>query len=150
ASPMLSESMELSDGASKMHISVLEALTQNQQINYDSYDNSLNVLGTSSREKLQRLRALADSANLRLDFAGAGATLAKFTDPAKQALAAHRSEQAALATARQRFDSFDNARAKLDEKLAAIARHYEDQMTEAEDTAKIRVQTGEATVKWLG
>jgi len=150
ASPMLSQSMELNDSARKMHISLLEALTQNQQINYESYDNSLNVLGASSREKLNRLRALADGADLRLDFGNAATTLARFIDTAKQALAAHQSEQAALATERERFDSFDNARAKLDEKLAAIARRYEDQMTEAEDTAKIKVQIGDATVKWLG
>src|SRR5262249_36302526 len=65
-------------------------------------------------------------------------------------LATHGRAQTAAAKTRTLTEQFTAARREFDAKLTAIAGETEAKIVEAEDRAKIEVQTGKATVDGLG
>src|SRR5262249_28051206 len=65
-------------------------------------------------------------------------------------LAAHFRGRATDAATQERMAKFESDRRAFDGQLATLAAQAEIRMAESEDKAKIQVQTGDATVEWLG
>src|SRR5262249_23064950 len=89
-------------------------------------------------------------AGIDLQIEAATKSRAEFVRTVRDLIAAYQKEMAAAALVKQRYEVFETERRNIDAVLTSVVSRAEGKMIEGEDEAKVKVQTGNATVAWLG
>jgi methyl-accepting chemotaxis protein len=147
-SPMLGHTLQLADNAQRMRAVLLDATNGDHAD--DRFAARLTELETQARPDIESLRQLSNRAGLATQVVEIERRLQEFTRPLQARLAAHAREKALTTKIQGLTDRFGVDRRAFDATLAAVAGEAEVKMVEAEDRAKIEVQTGAATVEGLG
>jgi methyl-accepting chemotaxis protein len=148
ASPLLVEATDQVKSGQRLRATVLDAL---QQDNPDEriYEGHLGTLDVGARQGIARLEQLASAGKLDAGIAEIASAQTAVARVNRELIAAHRQERALARAAAESFERFEAARRTLDTVLADLATRKETEIVEAEDKAKIDVQTGAATVEGL-
>lgn len=146
-SPLLTESLALVDDAQHMRATFFQAI--NAGANTDDIPAKLAAMHDASRVRLNTLRDLAARPGIELKVDNLVAVEQGFFNQFDSMLSAHRREQAANLVTEQRIAHFGAQRRALDAILQALVNRAEGRITESEDEAKVKVQTGVATVDGL-
>jgi hypothetical protein len=143
-SPMLGYALQLVDNAQRMRAVLVDAA------NGDKSSNRLAELEAAARRDIDSLRQLSDRAGLTTQTADMDRRLQEFVRLLRERIAASSREKAATARSQGLIEQFNAQRRDFDALLTAVGGEAETKMVEAEDRAKIEVQTGAATVEGLG
>jgi hypothetical protein len=147
-SPLLTLSMKLGDNAQRTRAAFLDGLSRGQDA--DTMAKELARLDEAARQQLEELRALSTKAGITARVDEAAARQRELNQILQDMLAAHFRGRATDAATQERLAKFETERRAFDAQLAALAAQAETRMAESEDKAKIQVQTGTATIEWLG
>ncbi len=147
-SPLLTHSMSVVDNAQRTRAAFLEGLTRGQ--NADDIGKDLAGLDEAARKRLDDLRALSQRAGIAARVGEVEQRQREFIEILKAMLEAQFRGRTAEILTQQRLMKFETERRSLDGLLSTLATQAETRMAESEDKAKIQVQTGAATVEWLG
>lgn|GEM_PF-1321576 len=147
-SPMLGHSLQLVDNAQRMRAVLLDA-TRGEGAE-EKYAKQLAELEATAHRDIESLRRLSNQAGLTTQTADIERNQREFVRLLRARLDAHSSEKVAAARMRELTEQFSVERRAFDALLTAMAGETETKMVEAEDKAKIDVQTGAATVAGLG
>ena len=102
------------------------------------------------REGLDRLRVLADASGSGLDLTSTAVAQADLFKGIEGAIEQSERRANAIRQAEQRLERFEQAKTALQKQLQELAADLEQRMVAVEDTAKMNVQAGKATVDSLG
>jgi hypothetical protein len=116
----------------------------------EKFSNRLAELEAAARRDIDSLRQLSDRAGLTTQTADMDRRLQEFVRLLRERIAASSREKAATAKSQGLIEQFNTQRRAFDALLTAVGGEAETKMVEAEDRAKIEVQTGAATVEGLG
>jgi methyl-accepting chemotaxis protein len=147
-SPLLIHSMSVVDNAQRTRAAFLEGLSRGQ--NADDIGKDLARLDEAARKRLDDLRALSERAGIAARIEEVVQRQREFIEILKAMLEAQFRGRTAEMLTQQRLIMFEAERRSLDGLLSTLATQAETRMGESEDKAKIQVQTGTATVDWLG
>ena len=147
-SPMLGHTMQLVDNAQRMRTVLLDALN-GESADGKSTDRLAGLEAAAHRD-IENLRQLSNRAGLTMQVADVERRLEDFVRLLRARLAAHSREKASTARTQGLMEQFTAERRAFDALLTTVAGETEVKMVEAEDRAKIEVQTGAATVEGLG
>ena len=147
-SPMLGHSLQLVDNAQRMR-AVLHDATSSDGAE-DKYVKQLAELEAAAQRDIENLRQLSSQAGLTTQTGDIERRQREFVRLLRARLAAHSREKTATAKMQVLMEQFGVERRAFDAMLTAMAGETETKMVEAEDQAKIDVQTGAATVAGLG
>src|SRR5262245_18521380 len=147
-SPLLTQSMSLAENAQRTRAAFLDGLSSGK--NADEMTRTLAALNETARKGLDALPALSEKAGLSARVGELDQRQREFARILQDMLAANFRGRATEATTQERLAKFENERRAFDALLAALAAQAETKMGESEDKAKIQVQTGAASVDWLG
>ena len=151
ASPLLIQASGLVENVQKTTIAVLEATNQSSSSGSAQAEIArIAQLSAEGERGLAALRALSGSTNLDLQVEAVTRLHADFIRTSQDMIASWQKEISATTVVNQQFAAFEKERQALDEILASLIRQTEETMVTAEDQAKIKVQTQEATIEWLG
>src|SRR5262245_1203309 len=147
-SPMLGHTLQLVDNAQRMRAAFLEATTRARAD--DDFKKVLAELDAAARRDIDGLRRLASEAGLTVDVNDIERRQRELSEVLQARRAAHSREQLSAAKTNDLLERFKVERGAFDAMLTSIAGEAETKIVEAEDRAKIEVQTGAATVEGLG
>jgi len=147
-SPLLTQSMSLADNAQRTRAAFLDGLSSGKSA--DQITRDLASLNETARKGLDGLRALSEKAGLAARIGELDQRQREFARILQDMLAANFRDRASEAVTRERLARFENERRALETLLGTLATQAETRMSEGEDKAKVQVQTGAATVEWLG
>jgi methyl-accepting chemotaxis protein len=147
-SPLLTHSMSLVDNAQRTRAAFLDGLNRGQDA--DAIGKDLARLDEAARKGVDDLRALSQRAGIAGRIDEVAQRQREFSQILKDMLAAQFRVRTADAVTQQRLIKFETERRAFDGLLTTLAAQGETRMGESEDKAKIQVQTGAATVEWLG
>ncbi len=102
------------------------------------------------REGLDRLRVLADASGSGLDLTSTAVAQADLFKGIEGAIEQAERRANAARLADQRLERFEQAKTALQKQLQELAADLEQRMVAVEDTAKMNIQAGKATVDSLG
>ncbi len=102
------------------------------------------------RAGLDRLRVLADASGSGLDLASTAVAQADLFKGIESAIDQSERRSTAIRQAEQRLERFEQAKTALQKQLQELAADLEQRMVAVEDSAKMNVQAGKATVDSLG
>ncbi len=102
------------------------------------------------REGLDRLRVLADASGSGLDLTSTAVAQADLFKGIEGAIEQSERRANAARLADQRLERFEQAKTALQKQLQELAADLEQRMVAVEDTAKMNIQAGKATVDSLG
>ena len=102
------------------------------------------------REGLDRLRVLADASGSGLDLTSTAVAQADLFKGIEGAIEQSERRANAVRQAEQRLERFEQAKTALQKQLQELAADLEQRMVAVEDTAKMNIQAGKATVDSLG
>ena len=102
-----------------------------------------------ARAAVERMRRLADQGGGVLDVASVARAQTALLDRIDLTIQGDAQRDAAEKHAAARFESLEIAIREVQERLAEFSTDFEQRMVTVEDSAKVRVQTGDATVEWL-
>ena len=147
-SPLLTQSMSLADNAQRTRAAFLDGLSSGT--NAEEITRTLAGLNETARKGLDVLRGLSEKGGLTARVGELDRRQREFAKILQDMLAANFRDRASEAVTQERLAKFENERRALDALLTALATQAETKMSESEDRAKVQVQTGAATVEWLG
>jgi methyl-accepting chemotaxis protein len=147
-SPMLGHTLQLVDNGQRMRAVLLEATTNAGAD--DKSTNRLAELEAAARRDIENLRQLSNRAGLTTQTADMDRRLQEFVRLLRARVAAHAHEKILTAKTQVLMEQFVAERRAFDALLTVVGGAAEAEMVEAEDRAKIEVQTGAATVEGLG
>src|SRR5262245_45376392 len=147
-SPMLGHTLQLADNAQRMRAAFLEATSRAGAD--DDFKKVLAELDAAALRDIDGLRRLATAAGLTIDITDIERRQQELSQILQARRAAQQRAQASAAKTNALLERFSVERNTFDSMLTAIAGVAETKIVEAEDKAKIDVQTGAATVEGLG
>src|SRR5262245_38983824 len=147
-SPMLGHTLQLVDNAQRMRAAFLEATTRARAD--DDFKKVLAELDAAARRDIDGLRRLASEAGLTVDVNGIERRQRELSENLQARRAAHSREQTSAAKTIRSVGAVQGRAGRLRCHAHLHRRRSGNQDVEAEDRAKIEVQTGAATVEGLG
>ena len=146
AAPLLQQSSGLMANAERMRQVLRDAIAAKDPA---TARTSLANLTREAQEGLARLRALARQIGAGLDVEAVASGQAALLRHTSAAIEQDARRDAAAASAGERFERFEAARAALQTLFGETAGVFEQGMVAAEEAAKVQVQTGQASVDSL-
>jgi hypothetical protein len=143
-SPMLGRTLRLVENAQQMRAVLVQA---GKDADGGKVAERLTPLEAVARKDIEDLRRLSDRAGLSTKSAEVERRLQDFANNLRARIAAQSREHITAARTQGLVEQFVAERRSFESSLTTVAGEAETKMVEAEDRAKIEVQTGAATVE---
>jgi predicted aminopeptidase len=147
-SPLLTESLALADNAQQMRTAFMLAV--NNQADTEKTSQQLLTLHAVGQEQIAKLRGLAAYPGIYLELESIAESETSFARVLEDSLAAHGRQLAATAATQARLEQYSARRRQVDALLLSVINRANGAINRYEDSAKVSVQTGAATVDSLG
>ena len=145
-SPLLGQTIILSDNAQRMRNVFLDAINRNDNAAFVEASDKLGESGVAGGQAMEKMRELLAQAKLPVSINEIRQLQNDFTESRLELLTAHRQQQIALLTAQDRLTAFEAERREFDAFLRSITVRGESLMSKTRDDAALQVSAGTATV----